>query len=178
VGQNRIVVSAMDIYENQAHREFTITRVAPKTTLQARRAEATEVHFYALVIGNNNYKHLKKLQTAKNDAIEVAETLKLRYGFNSHLLLDADRNGILDAINNFRSILKQNDLFLIYYAGHGNFDKVAGKAYWLPIDAQKDNEKKLDHCRYGHLKYKEGQDRIDRFDKECGGHRSRLFKEG
>ena len=141
VGKNRIVVSAMDIYENRAHKEFTITRLASKTAVKPKPDKAAAANFYALVIGNNNYKHLKKLQTAKNDAIKVAETLKGRYGFNTNLLLDADRNTILDAINNFRGILQPDDQFLIYYAGHGNFDNIAGKAYWLPIDAQKDNDK-------------------------------------
>ena len=141
VGQNRIVVGAMDVYENRARKEFTITRLAPKTAPKASLDKAAAANFYALVIGNNDYKHLKKLQTAKNDAIKVAETLKHRYGFNTHLLLDADRNAILDAINNYRGILRQDDQFLIYYAGHGNFDRIAGKAYWLPIDAQKNNDK-------------------------------------
>ncbi len=93
------------------------------------------------MIGNNNYKYLRRLETAQNDAGKVAETLKLHYGFDTNLLLDADRDAILDAIDDFRGILKQDDQFLIYYAGHGSFDKIAGKAYWLPVDAQRNNDK-------------------------------------
>jgi uncharacterized caspase-like protein len=70
---------------------------------------------------------MKKLETAKNDARKVAETLKRQYGFDTNLLLNADRDAILDAINDFRRILKQDDQFLIYYAGHGSFYKIAGK---------------------------------------------------
>ena len=136
MGENRIVVSAMDIYENRANKEFTITRVASKTPLKAKIVKATAGNYYALVIGNNNYKYLEKLETAQKDARNVAEILKLRYGFDTNLLLDADRDAILDAINDFRGILKQDDQFLIYYAGHGSFDKIASKAYWLPVDAQ------------------------------------------
>ena len=141
MGNNRIVVSAMDIYENRANKEFTITRIASKRPSKVKIAEATAGNYYALVIGNNNYKYLRRLETAQNDARKVAETLKLRYGFDTNLLLDADRDAILDAINNFRRILKQDDQFLIYYAGHGSFDKIAGKAYWLPVDAQRNNDK-------------------------------------
>lgn len=141
LGKNQIVVSAMDIYENRAFKEFTLTRVASKTPSKAKSVKATAGNYYALVIGNNNYKYLKKLQTAKKDAMKVAEILKLRYGFDTKLLLDADRDGILDAVNEFRKILKQDEPFLIYYAGHGSFDKIAGKAYWLPVDAQKDSDK-------------------------------------
>ncbi|MEE9495620.1 MAG: caspase family protein [Desulfobacterales bacterium] len=141
MGKNQIVVSAMDVYENRANKEFTITRVASKRPSKAKIAEATAGNYYALVIGNNNYQYLRRLETAQNDARKVAETLKLRYGFDTNLLLDADRDAILDAINNFRRILKQDDQFLIYYAGHGSFDKIASKAYWLPVDAQRNNDK-------------------------------------
>ena len=141
MGENQIVVSAMDVYENRANKEFTITRVASLTPSKAKIVKATAGNYYALVIGNNNYKYLKKLQTAKKDAQHVANTLRLRYGFKTNVLLDANRNDILDAINDLRRILKQDDQFLIYYAGHGSFDKIAGKAYWLPVDAQKDNDK-------------------------------------
>ncbi len=141
MGKNQIVVSAMDVYENRANKEFTITRVASKRPSKAKIAEATAGNYYALVIGNNNYQYLRRLETAQNDARKVAETLKLRYGFDTNLLLDADRDAILDAINDFRGILKQDDQFLIYYAGHGSFDKIASKAYWLPVDAQRNNDK-------------------------------------
>jgi len=141
IGKNRIVVSAMDIYENRANNEFTITRVASKTPSKAKIVKAAGGNYYALVIGNNNYKYLKKLQTATNDAMRVADALKLRYGFDIKLLLDADRDAILDAVNYFRRILKQDDQLLIYYAGHGSFDTIASKAYWLPVDAQRDNDK-------------------------------------
>jgi hypothetical protein len=141
MGKNRIVVNAMDIYENHARKEFTISRVASMVPSKTKDVNATTGNYYALVVGNNNYKYMKKLQTAKNDAMKVAEILKNRYGFDIKLLLDADRDAILDAVNDFRRILKQDDQFLIYYAGHGSFDKIAGKAYWLPIDAQKNNDK-------------------------------------
>ena len=141
MGENQIIVSAMDIYENRARKEFTITRVASQVPAKAKIGKAAAGNYYALVIGNNNYKYLKKLQTAKNDAIKVAETLKRRYGFDTKLLLDAGRDAILDAVNEFRGILKQDDQFLIYYAGHGSFEKIASKAYWLPVDAQRNNDK-------------------------------------
>jgi hypothetical protein len=141
MGENKVVVNAMDIYENRANKEFTITRVALKTSSKEKFVNAGEGEFHALVIGNNNYKYLKKLKTAKNDALKVAETLNLQYGFDARLLLDADRDAILDALNEFRGILEQDDRLVIYYAGHGSFDKIANKAYWLPIDAQRNNDK-------------------------------------
>lgn len=92
--------------------------------------------YYALVIGNNDYQFVPKLDTAENDAKEVAQVLQNYYGFETKLLLNAKRNDILDAINEFKSKLNTNDNFVIYYAGHGVKDV---SAYWLPVDAKQDS---------------------------------------
>jgi hypothetical protein len=95
--------------------------------------------YYALVIGNNNYKYLPKLQTAINDAKEVGQLLHDRYGFTTTVLSDASRDNILTALIDYRRTLPDKSNLLIYYAGHGYNDRDADEAYWLPIDAQKDN---------------------------------------
>jgi hypothetical protein len=94
---------------------------------------------YALVIGNNNYKYVTKLKTAINDANAVAQVLKEQYGFKTTVLPDATRNAILTALNNLRRTLPPESNLLIYYAGHGHHDPETDKAYWLPVDAQKDS---------------------------------------
>jgi len=94
--------------------------------------------YHALIIGNNNYKYITKLKTAIADAEAVEEILKNQYGFQTKLLIDATRGDILDTLNDFRKIGK-NDNLLIYYAGHGEFEKASGKSYWLPVDAKSDS---------------------------------------
>ncbi len=96
--------------------------------------------YHALVIGNNNYRSLPKLKTAFNDAKVVAEILSKEYGFKVNLLLDSKRSDILLALGNFRRELTKKDNLLIYYAGHGWLDKQADEGYWLPIDADPDND--------------------------------------
>jgi len=94
--------------------------------------------YYAIVIGINKYPApLPQLKTAVNDARAVANLLEKSYGFKTTPLLDKDatRVNILNTINHFRDTLGENDSLLIYYAGHGYSDKVADKAYWLPVDA-------------------------------------------
>jgi hypothetical protein len=95
--------------------------------------------YYALVIGNDNYQFLPKLQTASNDAQALAQLLRDQYGFGTTLLLDASRARILDALATYRNKLPANSNLLIYYAGHGNNDPEAKVAYWLPVDAQPRN---------------------------------------
>ena len=96
---------------------------------------------YALVIGIDDYAApLPKLKTAVNDAQSLAALLSSKYGFHVTTLLnhDATRDKILDAITHFRKSLAENDSLLIYYAGHGTYDRTTDKGYWLPVDADPD----------------------------------------
>ena len=95
--------------------------------------------YYALVIGNNDYKYLHKLQTAINDANAIAQLLREKYGFQTKVLLDADRQQILNALVEYQRQLPDNSNLLIYYAGHGHHDRDRDESYWLPVDAQSDS---------------------------------------
>jgi hypothetical protein len=95
----------------------------------------TEEKYYALVIGNNNYEHLEKLDAAENDAEVIADVLKNKYGFEVDLLLNADYDTTVNSLFKITNKLKSNDNLLIYYAGHGELDKAENRGYWLPVDA-------------------------------------------
>ena len=92
--------------------------------------------YYALVIGNNAYQQLPKLSTPVADAEAIAKVLQSKYGFQVTLLKDANRYDILEALNKMREQLTENDNLLIYYAGHGELDKVNQRGNWLPVDAE------------------------------------------
>ncbi len=95
--------------------------------------------YHALVIGNNDYTQLNRLETAINDARTVAKTLRELYGFRVQLLLNATRYDILKAFSKLRASLQPQDNLLVYYAGHGFLDDAAQAGYWLPVDAESDN---------------------------------------
>jgi Caspase domain len=95
--------------------------------------------FYALVIGNNRYRHLPQLSTAVNDAREVAELLRTRYRFEVKLLIDTTRDEILESLEGLRRRLTERDNLLIYYAGHGVLDEQNDRGYWQPVDARRDS---------------------------------------
>jgi hypothetical protein len=97
-------------------------------------------NYYALVIGNDAYRHLPRLKTAVNDARDVAEVLRRRYGYEVTTLYDATRAEILRALNHFRQVLKSDDNLLIYYAGHGWLDEDEDRGYWLPVDADQSDD--------------------------------------
>ncbi|WP_417912548.1 SUMF1/EgtB/PvdO family nonheme iron enzyme [Candidatus Electronema sp. TJ] len=97
--------------------------------------------YYALVIGNQSYRHLEELTTARADAKEIAKLLEERYGFEVELLLDGDRERMLWTLSQLpkRTTSKDRDNLLIYYAGHGQLDR-NGAGRWLPVDAEAEDE--------------------------------------
>jgi len=91
--------------------------------------------YYALVIGNNEYRYLPKLHTAVNDSKAVAAILRDHYGYSVTRLENATRADILRGLSEYRRTLGPDDNLLIYYAGHGWLDAEADRGYWLPVDA-------------------------------------------
>lgn len=108
-------------------------------TSSAIRQQINFGNYHALIIGNNDYRHLQKLDSAIKDANAIANVLRDRYGFSNTLLLNASRYQILSAINQLREKLTEKDNLLVYYAGHGTFDRVNMRGYWQPIDAEEAN---------------------------------------
>ena len=91
--------------------------------------------YYALVIGNQKYQKLARLDTPEADATDIAALLKDRYGFTVTVLLNATRWEMLEELNKMRVLLTEKDNLLIYYAGHGQLDRVNFTCNWLPVDA-------------------------------------------
>ena len=96
-------------------------------------------NYHALVIGNDKYKYLNPLSNAVNDAKDVATLLRSKYHFNVNVLTNATRDEIVSALSKLRNTVSVKDNILVYYAGHGIRDEVVDEGYWLPIDAQ-DND--------------------------------------
>lgn len=131
-----------DIYLTKYPRgRFTGTaRERRKAAVLAKSMAAIDFgRYYALVIGNNDYKHFKNLTTAANDAKAVRSLLKQVYGFEVTYIINANRKQIIDAFSHFRRTLTPRDNLLIYFAGHGVLDKDAGRGYWLPVDSERDS---------------------------------------
>jgi uncharacterized caspase-like protein len=92
--------------------------------------------YYALVIGNKEYKHVPKLKTPVQDAETVADLLHSKYGFFVKMLINATRSQLIDALYSLRSLPKDTDNVLVFYAGHGYFDETSNTGYWIPVDAE------------------------------------------
>lgn len=99
--------------------------------------------YYALLIGNADYQ-LDDLDLSKpvEDALKLKDILIKDYVFDSTnviTLLNANRNQIIEALYKLRGTLTSNDNLLIFYAGHGYWDKDVLQGYWWPTNAVPDN---------------------------------------
>ncbi len=96
--------------------------------------------FKALIIGINDYVDPKipDLTTAVIDAQAVAKTLRDDYGFTTTQLLNnrATKSNIYKALRKLAEETEDGDSVLIYYAGHGDLDKVYNDGWWIPSDAK------------------------------------------
>ena len=102
-------------------------------------AGAPHTPYHALVIGNDDYASLPKLTTAARGARAVERVLRETYGFQTRLLVNATRSDIVAALSGYGSQLSADASLLVYYAGHGYRDAEAGRAYWLPVDATRED---------------------------------------
>ena len=85
----------------------------------------------ALVIGNNAYENVPKLQKAVNDAHAMAGELA-KLGFDVVEADDVGRRAMSRALVEIEAKLGSGDTALIYFAGHGF--AVDGTNYLLPVD--------------------------------------------
>lgn len=88
---------------------------------------------HALVIGNDDYVRLPKLQTPRLDARDLGSLLEQAYGFRVTVLENATRDDILNTLFELTKTLTLRDSLLVFYAGHGQVDGSA--RYWQGVDS-------------------------------------------
>lgn len=146
-GGSEVLIAAVDRRGRRAERRLRLEFAGAARSGSRREAgsgpplvESVDFgRYHALVIGNGAYRHLPSLETARADAEAVAEVLRDRYGFRVKLIRDATRYDILSALNELRATLTDEDNLLVYYAGHGELDKVNMRGQWLPVDAERES---------------------------------------
>src|SRR5688572_16465845 len=85
----------------------------------------------ALVIGNAKYETaIGPLRNSVNDAKAVSKTLR-GLGFSVIEEHNVSRDELLKAVSKFRGKIKDSEVALFYYAGHGI--SVTGSNYLIPV---------------------------------------------
>jgi hypothetical protein len=85
----------------------------------------------ALVIGNNDYQNVPKLQKAVNDARTMGEALRT-LGFKVMVAENQNRVAFSQSLLSFDQSIEPGDTAFFFYAGHGF--EISGQNFLLPTD--------------------------------------------
>jgi TPR repeat protein len=108
-------------------------------------SQAAEAKRLALVIGNDDYQYLTKLEKAGNDASAMARELRAA-GFEVELQRDVNYRKMSRTIDAFVSRISGGDQVVVFYAGHGV--QIKSGNYLLPIDLEKGIESEIERFAY------------------------------
>jgi hypothetical protein len=98
-------------------------------SLTAHPAQASRI---ALVIGNGDYQNVHTLANPINDAKDMATVLKT-LGFQVTVKLNASKRTLKKAVRQFGQALRDGDVALFYYSGHGLQSENSN--YLVPVEA-------------------------------------------
>ena len=110
-------------------RVLALTGVA--VALAAFAAPAYAEKRVALVVGNNDYRNVPKLQKAVNDARTMGDTLK-QLGFTVMVAENQNRQAFSQTLLAFDKAVDAGDTAFFFFAGHGF--EIAGQNFLLPTD--------------------------------------------
>ena len=153
-GENKIILEATDNRDNKAHEVYYMTYMPPppppepvvvvndSTGVADTTSAGLSGKFYALIIGVNDYADpaINPLDKPVKDAQSLYDVLTTQYTFEPqdvNFLKNPTRAEMIDALDNYANILKENDNLLIFYAGHGHWDETKKIGYWMSSDARR-----------------------------------------
>lgn len=102
---------------------FLVLALIPLSAVAERRV--------ALVIGNDAYDQVPRLDKAVADATAIAKTLAAQ-GFETVTATDSSRRQMNRSISEFTGKLQAGDTAVLFFAGHGV--EIDGENYLLPTD--------------------------------------------
>lgn len=99
--------------------------------------------YFAMLIAVSNYSIPRlNLDGPVKDAANLKAVLESKYDFEKENIINVNnpnRQEIISALFNLRKKITANDNLLIFYAGHGFWDKDAKQGYWWPRDTDPDD---------------------------------------
>ncbi len=136
IGENQITIEAKDLNQNISLKKFTIER----KNMDGSLYNFADAKNYLIVIGIDKYSIWPQLNNAVADADSIKQILIKDYRFdpgNVTVLLNAQatRSNIYQVLRDHIEKISPRDNLMIYYSGHGYFDKLLSEGYWVPVDA-------------------------------------------
>ena len=145
--QNRLAQDAIDGLQIGARqREEELSKLRQQLQIRERESASlsqqvnasqavVKLSVRALVIGNGAYVNFGRLKNSTNDARSMAAKLE-SFGIEVDLILDADRDRLVKALNDYAGKAQGKDVNLLFYAGHGL--QIEGVNYLIPTNMKSD----------------------------------------
>jgi hypothetical protein len=108
----------------------------PPETKNRLETKTSAIKRIALVVGNSAY-HPAPLRNPIHDAEDIGSVLT-HLGFNVTLKMNADKRTFEDAIRQFGQQLRNTEVGLFYFAGHGM--QIEGRNFLIPVNARIESE--------------------------------------
>ncbi|MEW6644168.1 MAG: caspase family protein [Pseudomonadota bacterium] len=100
----------------------------------------------ALVVGNNDYRNIPRLQKAVNDSRAMGDVLR-QLGFTVMAAENQTRKGFTETLLAFDQVVEPGDTAFFFFAGHGF--EIGGENYLLPTDVAAASEGQEELVRDG-----------------------------
>jgi hypothetical protein len=129
---------------NSVNVELTKPAAENDMTITLASLGITQVpKYHALIMGVSNYQNtgpgLPNLDMPSKDAERLYSILIDKYEFDPKyvtLLKNPTREEIINKFDHLAETVKEKDNVLIFYAGHGFYDKEKDFGFWLPADSK------------------------------------------
>lgn len=150
IGRNEIVIRAVDLRQNSIEKKFFVLRKSPSGKVAKGDTEELDLVFdspktapryFALIMGANDYADdaITDLDNPIQDATKLYNVLVNRYSFdpsNVIFLKNPTREQMINAMDWLTRKVTKYDNLLVFYAGHGFWDKETDFGYWIPTDSK------------------------------------------
>lgn len=150
IGRNEIVIRAVDLRQNSIEKKFFVLRKSPSGKVAKGDTEELDLVFdspktapryFALIMGANDYANdaITDLDNPIQDATKLYNVLVNRYTFdpsNVIFLKNPTREQMINAMDWLTRKVTKYDNLLVFYAGHGFWDKETDFGYWIPTDSK------------------------------------------
>lgn len=108
--------------------------------IEALKNQIESKQQFALIIGNNTYtsNDIENLSDPVKNARDLKKTLVAKYHFKNENLIILENATRADIISGFEKLMKMTgskSQVLVFFAGHGYWDKDLKQGYWIPSDA-------------------------------------------
>lgn len=141
----RLQAEAEAARERQRQAEETVARLQEQVRQQQSAAQQqsqqqAQSRRVALVVGNDRYKLIPKLETAGEDARAVAEYLQ-QLGYRVTLRQNLAEREMKATLRNFAAQVRGGDEVVLFFAGHGV--QIGANNFLLPVDIAGESETQI-----------------------------------